>query len=443
MIRLFKVSIPSSVLALVVSEGVLIFSCYVLAAYWFLGIAVDVFLLDGGGLWQIALVAAMIMAGLYFNDLYENYRVRSRILLMQQFCLVLGSAFLLQALLNLGSWNVVLLPKWMMLYGSAMILVVLPLWRIFYTNALRKALGSRRLLFLGSSPVARQVVLRMLEQPELGLAPIGYLDSDRSAPGDLSGTPRLGTIADLDEVVATEHPDGIVVSSRARAHDLSAERLLDLSSFGIRVEDAAMAYEAIFRRVSTRDLQPAQLIFSTELSPRRTAVAFQSVYSVVLGLIAAIVALPVMAVVALLVRLSSPGPVLLREKRVGWRGDGFTSVKFRSAPDHWIRRFGLDELPQLFSVVRGRMSIVGPRAERPEFVALLEDNIPYYRQRHCLKPGITGWAQINQQYGDTLEELEYDLYYVKNLGWSLDIYIMLHALKGALLGRANRPSTQG
>src|SRR5205809_1001366 len=117
MIRLFKVSIPSSVIALVFSEAVLIFSCYVLATYWALDIAADVFLIDDGGMWSILLVVLVILIGLYFYDLYENYRIRSHILLIQQFCLILGVAFLLQALLNYGRWNILLMPKYTMMYG--------------------------------------------------------------------------------------------------------------------------------------------------------------------------------------------------------------------------------------------------------------------------------------------------------------------------------------
>jgi exopolysaccharide biosynthesis polyprenyl glycosylphosphotransferase len=460
-IRLFKVSIPSSVVALLVSEAILIFSSYVLAAYWTLDAAADVFLLDEGGLWSVALVVAVIMAGLYFHDLYENYRIRSRILLFQQFSLVLGVAFLMQALLNYGRWNVLLMPKSTMMYGSLITAVLVPTWRIVYNKVVMRALGSQRLLFLGCSQVVEQVIGQIRERPELGLAVVGYLDNDPEAPSNISGAPHLGCISDLDTVVAEKRPDSIVVGMTERRQNLPFERLLDLRLFGTRIEEASSTYEAIFHRVWTRGLHPSQLIFSIELGPRPASLALQSAYSLLISIVAVTVTLPIMAVVAVLVKLTSPGPIVLRQKRVGFNGVPFTLFKFRSmyqnaeaktgaiwaAKDdpritplgRWLRRLRLDELPQLLNVLRGEMSVVGPRPERPEFVAALQARMPYFRQRHCVKPGITGWAQINHKYGDNMEDalikLEFDLYYIKHFSVALDTYILFHTAKTMLLGR--------
>jgi lipopolysaccharide/colanic/teichoic acid biosynthesis glycosyltransferase len=174
-----------------------------------------------------------------------------------------------------------------------------------------------------------------------------------------------------------------------------------------------------------------------------------------------LITLPIMAVTALLVKFSSPGPILLRQTRVGLHGTLFTLYKFRSMyadaeartgavwatkddpritpMGRWLRKLRLDELPQFFNVVRGEMCIVGPRPERPEFSAMLEEKIPFYRQRQWVKPGITGWAQISHKYGDSIEDsltkLEYDLYYIKNLGPAMDAYIIFHTLKVMLLSR--------
>jgi exopolysaccharide biosynthesis polyprenyl glycosylphosphotransferase len=179
------------------------------------------------------------------------------------------------------------------------------------------------------------------------------------------------------------------------------------------------------------------------------------------AVIGIVVAFPIMLLTALAVRLSSPGAVLYRQTRVGLDNTLFTVYKFRSmridaevgtgavwaqkddprvtAVGRTLRRLRLDELPQLFNVVRGEMSIVGPRPERPEFVKALNEQIPYYRQRHCVRPGITGWAQINYKYGDSLQDtitkLEYDLYYIKNMSLALDNYIIFHTLKAMLLSR--------
>ncbi len=258
------------------------------------------------------------------------------------------------------------------------------------------------------------------------------------------------------------HPQRIVVGLRERRSKLPVTQLLELRLAGIRIEDALSTYEMAFERISTHELRPSQLIFSSsKLGPSRTGVRLQSAYSMTIAAIAALAAAPLMLLVAALVKLTSPGPALFRQQRVGKNNCIFTLYKFRSmvrdAEAHcgavwatrndprvtpvgrWLRRLRLDELPQLFNVLKGDMSIVGPRPERPEFVAELEKRIPYYRQRHCIKPGITGWAQIKHKYGESIEDtmvkLEYDLYYIKNLAPALDAVIMFHTAKVMLLSR--------
>jgi exopolysaccharide biosynthesis polyprenyl glycosylphosphotransferase len=236
---------------------------------------------------------------------------------------------------------------------------------------------------------------------------------------------------------------------------------LDLKFSGIVVQDGASAYEEVFERVPIRELRPSQLIFAEVLGPRPGTVLLQALYSTAIAAALLLVTAPVSLLVAALVKLSSAGPVLFRQQRVGLRGRIFVLYKFRSmyadaeartgavwaAKDdpritpvgRWIRKYRLDELPQLVNVLKGDMSIVGPRPERPEFVAQLIEQIPFYRQRLAVKPGLTGWAQINHKYADTLEDvvtkLEYDLYYIRHLTPTLDAYIMLHTLKVILLGR--------
>jgi exopolysaccharide biosynthesis polyprenyl glycosylphosphotransferase len=227
------------------------------------------------------------------------------------------------------------------------------------------------------------------------------------------------------------------------------------------VEDAATMYEQVFGRISLDQLRPSQLVFSSELGPTPLTIRIQTAYSFVIALAGLTVGLPLMGAVWLLVRLTSKGPALYRQSRVGRNGTTFTLYKFRSMRVDaeagtgavwaqkndpritpvglWLRLLRLDELPQLINILRGEMSLVGPRPERPEFVAALSEEIPFYRQRHYIKPGLTGWAQINHKYGDTIEDtrkkLEYDLYYIKHVSPALDFYIMFHTLKVMILSR--------
>jgi sugar transferase (PEP-CTERM system associated) len=463
MIRLFRVFVPSSIVALLVSEVILIYTCYVVATFIVLYEDPQVFLFDDNGLARIALVVTSIIVGIYFHDLYEQFRIKSRILLFQQTSVVVGVAFLVQAMLGylrLRDW---LLPTWLMIIGSAMVLVLLPAWRIFYSGVVFKATGSERVLFLGTSAVVQEIGRHFAEHPETGFTVIGYVDNVDSG-AELSGGKALGPISELRQIVDGVKPDRIVVGMSERRERLPVNQLLDLRLSGIPIEDAFTTYEATFGKISTRELRPSQLIFSTELGPNPGRVMLQSMYSMTIAIVVAAVTAPLMLLVAALIRMTSPGPALFRQQRVGKNDVVFTLYKFRSMyrdaeassgavwakqddpritpAGRWLRRLRLDELPQLFNVLKGDMSIVGPRPERPEFVNELAQRIPYYRKRHCVKPGITGWAQVNHEYGDSIEDtitkLEYDLYYIKNLAPALDALIMFRTAKVMLLSRGAR-----
>jgi len=463
MIRLFRVFVPSSVVALLVSEAILIYTCYVLAAFLVLDVDPEVFLLYDSGWARIAVVVACLMLAIYFQDLYTQLRIKSRIVLFQQVGLALGGAFLVQALLVYLRLRDLFLPTWLMIAGSALTLVLLPWWRILYVSVVIKAIGSERILFLGTSALVREIGAHMAEHPESGSVAIGSVEDEPEA-GEIAGVKVLGKVADLRRIVAEWKPDRVVVGMKERRARLPVNQLLDIHLSGTPVEDAFNTYEATFGRISTRELRPAQLIFSSDLGPNPRRVMLQSIYSMVIAVFAAVLTAPLMLLVAIAVRLSSRGPALFRQQRVGKDNAVFTLYKFRSMYQNaesrsgavwatkgdpritrvgkWLRELRLDELPQLFNVLRGEMSIVGPRPERPEFVAELERRIPYYRQRLCIKPGITGWAQINHKYGDTVEDsiakLEYDLYYIKNLAPALDAYIMFQTAKVMLLSRGSQ-----
>jgi exopolysaccharide biosynthesis polyprenyl glycosylphosphotransferase len=256
----------------------------------------------------------------------------------------------------------------------------------------------------------------------------------------------------------------IVVGMAERRNRLPVQDLLEIRFGGVFVEDAADTYEMALHRVCSSKIQPSQLIFSSMLGPRRNAITLQVFYSLVISLVGLIVGAPFMLLTALAVKLTSKGPMLYRQRRVGLNGRVFTVYKFRSmyvdAEAHtgavwaskddpritplgkWLRKLRLDELPQLWNVLKGDMAIVGPRPERPEFVDMLAQQIPYYRQRLAVKPGITGWAQINHKYGDTLVDsmikLEFDLYYIKHLAPALDFYIIFHTIKVMLLSKGSQ-----
>jgi sugar transferase (PEP-CTERM system associated) len=460
MIRLFRVFIPVGALTLLLSEILLVTAAYVIAAYFALSVDPTDYLLYDSGLINIGLVLLSILIGMYLQDLYSDIYVKSRVLLLQQLCIVIGTAFLIQGFISYIDRDL-RMPLRIMVLGSSISVLSIFSWRIFFTSYALQVVGRDRLLLVGGSPVLDEIARHLEEHPEMGLQVAGYVNDSPDFTKQRPGGKTLGPLESLMEIVAATNPSRIVVGMFERRNRLPVEDLLELRFAGHIIEEAANAYERVRGRVCIKELRPSQLIYSGELGPRRQTMHFQTLSNMVVAGIGIILASPFMLLTALAVRFTSAGPVLYRQVRVGLDNVPFTLYKFRSmrvdaealSGAVWaskddprvtkvgriIRKIRFDELPQLFNVLKGEMSLVGPRPERPEFVQHLCEQIPYYRQRHSVRPGITGWAQINYKYGDTLEDtiskLEYDLYYIKNMSMSLDFYIILHTMKAMLLSR--------
>ena len=451
--------IPASALALFLTEVLLICTAFIVAVYWMNPSDPSIWLAYDQGNLRVGLMVLCTLIGLYMQDLYSELRVVSSYLLFQQVCLVIGIAFLLQAMLGYVTPQLVL-PRWVMMAGSLPLLIVLPLWRTLFSAALDPAMAAARILLVGGGPVTRQIAERIAERPELGMRVIGLIDNNEDAEGSGSA-PWLGSIAQLQEIVVREKPTRIVVGMSERRGQLPIHDLLNLSYSGYAVEDAERTFELVYGRVCTEQLRPSQIVFSHEMGPKPFILSLQNIYSRVIALVALIVLAPLLFVVAILVRATSPGAALYSQRRLGLHGRAFTVYKFRSMRfdaeaktgavwaskddprvtpvGKWLRRLRIDEFPQLWNVLKGEMAIVGPRPERPEFVNTLAEQIPFYRQRLAVRPGVTGWAQINYKYGDTIEDtirkLEYDLYYIKHLTPTLDFYIMFQTVKVMVLTR--------
>jgi len=457
MIRLFRVFVPVGALTLLISEILLIAASFVVAAFRELQVDPVVYLLYDGGWVSIVVMLITILAGLYFQDLYSAIFVKSKIVLVHQLCLAIGIAFLAQGLISY-LFHSLRMPVHMMVWGSFLSMVTIFFWRLAFCAYALPVVGAEQILLVGGSSVLTDIGAYIAEHPETGLAVTGYVDDAHGLGDQLPGGKLLGRLAALQDIVRATSPQRIAVGMFERRNRVPVVELLELRFAGHIIEEAATVYERVCGRVCIKELRPSQLIYSGELGPRRQTILLQTAVNTAVAAFGFIVTLPVMLIVALAVKLSSPGPVFYRQTRVGMGNEPFTVYKFRSmradaeastgavwaskddprvtAVGRVIRKLRFDELPQLLNVLRGEMSMVGPRPERPEFVKALSEQIPYYRQRHCVRPGITGWAQINYKYGDTYEDtitkLEYDLYYIKNMSMSLDTYIIFHTLKTML-----------
>ena len=409
-------------------------------------------------LWKIALVTVVCQLCLYYNDFYDLTLVHSSRELIVRLLQAAGAASIFLAALYF------VLPALMIgngIFVSALGVFLLAIlgWRLAFNYISGSIKLQERVLFVGTGETARRVARQILDQHEFAYRIIGFIDDDASRVGERIVNPAIvGTPADIERLCAEHHIDRIVVGLSNRRGKLPVEELLRAKLAGIRVEDATTTYERVTGKILIDDLRPSWLIFSDGFRVSRTTRLMKRTIDLALSMVLAVLSLPFMLLTALLVLIEDGRPILYQQERVGENGRTFILSKFRSmkkdaekggkpiwATDgddrvtrigRFIRKTRLDELPQIYNVVRGDMSFVGPRPERPFFVEQLAKEIPFYQQRHTVKPGLTGWAQVKYRYGSSLEDatekLRYDLYYIKHLSVFFDLTIVFDTVKVVL-----------
>ena len=458
MIRLFRVFVPAGTLILLISEAILVAAIFLLtAAVAAYPTDLDLYLLYENGIARILVVVFIMLLALHFEDLYSELFVSSRINLLLKLVMVAGITLVLEGVIS-SAWPDLRVPTAWFAVACAAALTCIFVWRLIFSAFVLRAVGRKRVLLVGATPLLAEIGRHMHAHPEKGSQVVGYVTGENPPGTLLPGGEVLGGIAELGRIVESTRPHRIVVGVPEGRDGLPVAELLELRYSGHTVEEASTAYEKAAGRVCLKALRPGQLIASGEYAPRPADVLYQTAANLLVALAGLLVAFPFMLAAAVAVRLSSPGPVLNRHIRLGRNGRRFTLYKFRSmrgpegeagvwAPrnDPRVTRVGrilrftrVDELPQLFNVLRGDMAIIGPRAEQPEFAERLADLIPCYPQRLVVRPGITGWAQINLESGqvqDAIARLEYDLYYIKNMSASLDAFVLLHTVKAVVQAR--------
>lgn len=438
MIRILRLLVPASILAMFLCEAVLICGSYLAAVYLNRNLDPQVFLIDRSGWQAILAAAASMLLGMHLRQLYSQLRIQSRILLLQELSLVMGAVFIAEALLTYfqSTWA---LPRSVLLLGSGFALASVYIWRTLFSAPLRRRLGMQRVLFIGLPPAAGKLIRFLDQHPEAGFAPVGYLDRDPAGAG--TKLERLGSPRNLDDAIERHHPDWIVIDGRSGIAAPQVDDLVELRFGGVRIEDVESFYERTTGRVHSGSIRPSESVFAESLLPDAVNQKLQSIYATIAVLLALPAAIPVMGAVALALRLTSRRPVILREQRAGFCGAPFTMYRFRLAPDGagisgFLRKSGLDRLPQVWNVLRGEMTLVGPEADRLEFAGRLNQTIPLYSQRLLVHPGLIGWAQIHEHSDgsvrDAIRRLEYDLYYMKNLSPLLDLFVVLRWFRATL-----------
>lgn len=462
MLKIGGQKIPATIMILVVSDAILVVIALFLAVFVRLH---DVRL----GLGYLALPDMPLRVGwvllacgvsLYYNDVYSTEIANNRRDLFVNLLQAVGTAWIGLSILyyfdpdhSLGRGIAVL--------AAPTILMLLFVWRVVLLETHFLLPRFQRVLVVGTGPVGISLVREIIRRPELHMKVVGFLDENAENIGKPLVNPGIiGATSQLEEITAREKIDRIVLSLKERRGQMPVRELLQLKFAGVKVEDAHSVSEQIDGRISLAHLSPSWMILSDGFRKSTWLLAAKRALDVIVSSLLLILSLPIMLVVAIFIWAESGSPILFRQERTGLGGKSFNILKFRSmrqdAEKHgaqwasasddritrvgrFIRKFRLDELPQVVNVLRGEMSFVGPRPERPIFCEMLEAETPFYVLRNSVRPGITGWAQVKYQYGGSVEEaktkLEFDLFYIKHLSLFLDVAILFETAKVIVWGR--------
>jgi sugar transferase (PEP-CTERM system associated) len=471
-IRLLNAYVPLRTFVLGTSEACLIALAFVLAAMIRLGTNdASLVLQYRHGFFKILMLSAAFMICMYYYDLYDSSILSDRREVLSRLVQVLGTICILLAVLYYF-YPPLELGRGIVLIGLPFVVILLLLWRgLFFALNSRSRFAVRTMIF-GDEPSTSRLLGELESRPELGLNVIGRVlvacnggyELNWDCPGP-AGT-SVGTITDEDlpAAICRQRVNLIIVALDDRRGRLPVEMLLSQKSRGVLVQDGIEYYEQITGKIPIESLRLGTLLFSTGFHLSRLLVIYKRLASIVVSIVGLILTLPLLPFVVLAIKLTSPGRLLYNQKRVGKDGTIFYCHKFRTmradaeadtgptwAGDEdpritpagrFLRTIRLDEIPQLWNVLKGEMSLIGPRPERPEFIEWLKQEIPYYELRHTVRPGITGWAQIRYKYGssveDAKEKLRYDLFYIKHMSPGLDALIFFSTVKTILLGRGAR-----
>jgi len=459
MLRIFKQYYPVRNAIFVVGEGLFIFLSVIVASWLVIGH--DFILKDQTILLKTLLIASVCQMCLYYNDLYDLNVTDSYHELIIRLLQALGTSAILLAVLYY-IFPACIIGRGIFALSICFVVSIIFVWRIGYTHVLSRELFNEKIIILGGGALAKNIAKEIHEKKDCGYIISEIMEGKESIckamniPLDACRTEH----DDLCEQARTLKIDKIIVALEERRAVFPIQQLLQCRVNGIDVLEGTSFYEMLTGKLLVDKINPSWLIFSEGFRKPWLRRKLKRSVDLALSLIMLVVLCPLLLLVAVLIKMDSKGPVFFTQERVGANRRLYRVYKFRSmvqdaeaesgpvwaqADDiritrvgKYIRRWRIDEFPQLFNVIKGEMSFVGPRPEREFFVEELEAAIPYYGERFSVKPGITGWAQVCYSYGasvdDAKEKLNFDLFYIKNMSIFMDLMVIMKTVKTVLFG---------
>jgi exopolysaccharide biosynthesis polyprenyl glycosylphosphotransferase len=464
MIRILHPHFPARTVFLGISEACLISLAFVAATIARLGPNDGSIVLNyEQGFVKILIVSAAFIACMYYFDLYDSLilnnprEVHTRLVQVYGTVSVLLAAFYyLDPPLELG--------RGIFLIGFVSVPILLLIWRGLFLRLSTLPRFAERALILGDGPLTESLAAELKYRPILGIRVVGQLKSFEHPNARFASASNEELLEAIVSSIHAYDPHRVIVASSDWRGDLPLAALLKLNDCGVRVQDGREAYEVLTGKIPLESVDLNWLQFSNGFRVSRSLTMYKRFASIVVSAIGLVLTLPLMILIALAVRLDSKGPVIFRQRRIGQGGKPFILYKFRTMIDgadqdddcspteimdprltrvgRLLRRTRLDEIPQFFNILLGDMHFVGPRPFVPNQESECAEKIPFYRHRWAVKPGATGWAQVNRGYNVTIEDnkdkLAYDLFYIKNMSIGLDFIILIMTAKILLLGRGSR-----
>ncbi|MFV0389150.1 MAG: TIGR03013 family XrtA/PEP-CTERM system glycosyltransferase [Pyrinomonadaceae bacterium] len=448
---------------LLAADAAIVYAGVVIALYLRLGFEGALYQLDDRNGWgKIAIATLICLLSLYLYDLYDYTVIANRRELFLRLVQALGIAWAVLALFFYFIPSL-LIGRGVSVISVALVLVFLLMWRILIHSLTGHPEIGEKIVIVGTGESAMEIAHATSERIDAGYRIVGLVSENGIPEGGMIEKYKvIGTTNELESIIKVGNVDRLVIALRERRGTFPTEALLHMSLAGnVNIEECAAFFERVTGKVHSDMLRPSWLIFEgRRRSTKLRNFAREAVHRS-MGFVGFVLSLPIAGVTGLLIKLDSKGPLLYRQERIGKNGTTFDVIKFRSmkadaeedgkpvwaqSNDDRVTRVGkvmrklrIDEIPQFWNIMKGEMSFVGPRPERPHFVKQLANEIPYYHHRHLVSPGLTGWAQIKYPYGASVEDarqkLQYDLYYIKNQSLSLDFIIVFETIKTVLFGR--------
>jgi len=453
-LKILNKDVPLRNFLFVIGEGIMIYAAVLISAFIRLGNVHDSFL-SLEVLNKALLIVIVCQISLYFNELYNLKVTDTYLELGLRLTKAIGITSITLAIIYYCLPSLIV-GRGIFLITLVFLFLLISSWRYAYNRILKKKMFTERILVLGLGELSQKILSEINGHRDSGYQIAGVVSANsgpvRSLPADI---PIFNLSQNLSDIAKSQYIKKIVVAMDDRRGKLPIEELLRCKMSGVTVLEGESFYEKLAGKILAENVNPSWFIFSDGFRKSRVNRLTRRITGFVLSLLGLLLTLPLTLIIAVAIKLDSKGPIIYKQERCGEGDRTFKLCKFRSMIDNaeaecgptWaqdndcrvtrvgrlLRKFRLDEIPQMWNVLKGDMSFVGPRPERPEFVIELEKIVPYYAERHTVKPGITGWAQVCYGYGatveDALEKLKYDLFYIKDMSFLMDLTIIARTVK--------------